>query len=478
MAKLDAGPLRDENSAEFMPTTGQAGETVQTAPSNPSIWPLLITKEAPPTPGVFAFRVSVLVLALATATALRAAFGALVPGVPFAFYYPAILAVALLCGWQFGALALLFALALSWFMFVPAAFDFAAPTAAQWISLAAMAGVGLCLVAVTEALRTALARAQASEARYRELLGATSGIVFLTSPSGHVSTPQHGWSEVTGMVWPEYGSLGWLKAVHSDDQAILKGERPPRAHQADLRIWSKDDNNWRWFHMRAVPLTNARAELTGWMSALSDVHERRMARERQEMMLGEQRHRLKNLITVIDSLATWSNPRNDPAVDAYLKKFLGRLRALGGVGDQIVAAEWKELETGAVVRNALAPFLEENSARIRISGPRLMLSEQTAGSLALGIHEMATNALKYGALASKDGKIFVEWSRTPRAGDEDIAFEWREQDGPPVAPPDREGFGLRLIRFVPAREKDGKVQIEYRPAGFYCRISWTAVASG
>lgn len=421
---------------------------------------------------VVVFRLSVLVLALAAATALRAAFGTLVPGVPFAFYYPATLVVALLCGWEFGGLALALALALSWFMFEPAAFNFAAPKSAQWISLAAMAGVGICLVAVTEGLRTALARAQASEARYRELLGATSGIVFLTSPFGHVSEPQHGWSEVTGMAWPEYGSLGWLKAVHSDDHAILKGERPPRAYQADIRIWSRADNNWRWFHLRAVPLTNARGELSGWMSALSDIHERRMARERQEMILGEQRHRLKNLITVIDSLATWSNPRNDPAVDAYLKKFLGRLRALGSVGDQIVAAEWKELETGAVVRNALAPFLEENSARIAISGPQLMLSEQTAGSLALAIHEMATNAFKYGALSVKDGKIYISWLRTPTASGERVIFDWRETGGPPARKPEHEGFGLKLIRFVPAREKDGKVDMNFEPAGFHCAIAF------
>jgi PAS domain S-box-containing protein len=457
-----------------MPLTKQQQDMTPRVLANPSRWaPLIASAGGKFKPDSLLFRFTILALGLGAATALRAAAGPVIPGVPFAFYYPAILVVALLCGWRFGALALLLGLAIAWYLFVPPEMHFALPTQMQWISLVAMAAVGIIIIALTEALRVALSRAYTTGARYRELLGVTSGIVIVTPPSGLVLEPQHGWSEVTGMAWPDYGGLNWLSSIHGDDQNLLKEGRPARMHQTDIRIWNREDNDWRWFNMRAVPLTNAKGEVTGWMSAFSDVHERKLARERQEIMLGEHRHRLKNLITVIDSLATWSNPRKDPAVDAYLKTFLGRLRALGGVGDQIVAADWKELNAESVIRSALAPFLDENSGRIAISGPPLALSEQTAGSLALAIHEMATNAFKYGALSVKDGKVFVSWSRTPGATGERIMFDWRETGGPPAEVPAHEGFGLRLIRFVPSREKDGKVDMDFGPSGFRCQIAYT-----
>lgn len=427
-------------------------------------------------PDNFVFRVFVLALALAAATLLRALLGPVVPGVPFAFYYPAIIIVALACGWEFGAGAILISLLLAWYLFVPPVLHWRMPSPTQRISLGAMAAVGAMLVAISESLRRALARARASEVRYRELMEVTSGIVCITDAAGRISEPQHGWTEITGMPWPEYRDLGWLKAVHKDDQHLVAGDRPVNAEgiqYADIRIWSRSANDWRWFGMRAVPLLKRGGRIEGWMSALTDMHEHKLVRERQELMLGEHRHRLKNLITVIDSLANWSNPQGDKNVEAFLKKFTGRLRALGGVSDQIIAADWKELEAENVIRTALAPFMEEGSARFSISGPPLSLSEQTAGSLALAMHELATNALKYGALSAKDGRVSVTWSRTPAPFGERVVLAWREEGGPPAAQPQREGFGLRLIRFVPAREKDGAVRFEFAPEGFRCEIGFT-----
>ena len=422
------------------------------------------------------FKLAILTLTLGVATALRVAAGSFVPGVPFAFYYPAIIVVGLICGWEFGVAAILLSLGLAWYLFVPPVLHFHWPTASQTISLVAMAFVGGCLVAITAALRNALARARLSEVRYRDLVDATSGIVWISDKAGSIAEPQHGWTKVTGMAWPDYRSFGWLKAVHSDDHALLKGERPLNVdayQQAEIRIWSAAANDWRWFNLRAVPLMNRTGEIAGWMSAFTDIHERWLARERQELIIAEHRHRLKNLITVIESLANWSKPRDDAAVDAFLKKFSGRLRALGSVGDQVVAADWKALQAVSVIRAGLAPFIEENSSRIVVSGPPLSLSEQTAGSLALAIHELATNALKYGALSVKGGTVSVQWSRTPKDKSERVTIEWRENGGPPASKPEREGFGLRLIRFVPAREMDGDVRMDFGPEGFACMIAYT-----
>lgn len=421
----------------------------------------------------FVFKLIVFVAVLGAATGLRALVGPFVPGVPFGFYYPAMIVIGLVCGWEFGTAAIVLGLALAWYFFVPPVMSFHWPNTSQSISLAAMAVVGAMLVAITAALRNALGRTQASEARYREMIDATSGIVTLSDHRGSIAEPQHGWTNITGMAWPEYKDLGWLKAVHPDDHAHVQGTRDlggEAYQQRDVRVWSAADNNWRWFNMRAVPLKTKGGE---WMSAFTDIHERKLSRERQEIVIGEHRHRLKNLITVIDSLANWSKPQGDEAVAAFLKKFSGRLRALGSVGDQVVAADWKALQADAVIRAGLAPFLEENSPRIVISGPSLSMNEQTAGSLALAMHELATNALKYGALSVKDGTVTVAWTRTPRDAEERVAIDWRERGGPPAVKPEREGFGLRLIRFVPAREREGEVVLDFTPKGFVCTIAYT-----
>ena len=118
------------------------------------------------------------------------------------------------------------------------------------------------------------------------------------------------------------------------------------------------------------------------------------------------------------------------------------------------------------------PFDEEKSSRIRIGGPDLKLSEDLGGALALAIHELATNALKYGALSVTGGTISLTWNIATTADGDEVVFEWKERGGPPPAPPTREGFGNRVIKSVTAREKTGSVTIEYPPDGVYCRIAY------
>lgn len=121
--------------------------------------------------------------------------------------------------------------------------------------------------------------------------------------------------------------------------------------------------------------------------------------------------------------------------------------------------------------------MEERSSRFLLSGPDLYLSEATGGTLGMAIHEMATNALKYGALSNDHGTVSVRWSAQPLAEElEKITVEWKERDGPQAAAPSREGFGTRLIRSVPARERSGEVDLQYHPDGLYCRIAFVRTA--
>ena len=197
--------------------------------------------------------------------------------------------------------------------------------------------------------------------------------------------------------------------------------------------------------------------------------------EAREMVLGEARHRLKNLMAIIEALAKFSGPRpgQDPAVDAYVKRFLGRLRALGTASDLVLKHGFDVLEANAVVRSVLEPFLSGSPPRLVFDGPNVRLSEQFGSSLALAVHELASNALKYGALSGPAGSIEFRWTVTRAELGERVEFVWAESGGPAPVPPPRDGFGHRLIRSVVSSEAEGQVQIEYPPDGLVCRIAYS-----
>jgi len=191
----------------------------------------------------------------------------------------------------------------------------------------------------------------------------------------------------------------------------------------------------------------------------------------REVILGEARHRLKNLLAVIEALAKFSATRSGDT-DAYLQRFLGRLRALGTASDLVLKYGPGVLEANAVVGAVLEPFLSESPQRLRFGGPELWLSEHFGGALAMAVHELATNALKYGALSVPSGTVTFRWNVTPSADGEQVAFEWKEAGGPPPRKPERDGYGHRMIRTVAARETDGRVTLDFLPEGLVCVISY------
>jgi two-component sensor histidine kinase len=194
----------------------------------------------------------------------------------------------------------------------------------------------------------------------------------------------------------------------------------------------------------------------------------------RELALGEARHRLKNLMAIIEALAKFSGtrPGEDPVFDGFMQRFLGRLHALETASDLVLKYGPGVLEANAVVAAVLEPFLSDSPQRLRFEGPKLELSEHFGGALAMAVHELATNALKYGALSDPAGSVDFRWSATPRNGGEAIEFVWREDGGPAPKPPEKDGYGHRMIRSVAAREPDGEVRLDYPPEGLVCRIAY------
>ena len=226
------------------------------------------------------------------------------------------------------------------------------------------------------------------------------------------------------------------------------------------------------------PIRDASGAVVGASKIARDITGRRRTIEQQDLVLGEMQHRVKNLAAVIDALARQSQPPGEPAVEAFVTTFLGRVHALLSTGELVVSSGAREADLRQMLEKVLQPFIDPSKeSPITIDGPPLPLSENTAGALALAAHELATNALKYGALKSASGKVSIKWSVRPDADGRRVRLEWRETGGPPTpAEPERQGFGSRVVRAAVLREREGKTDIAFEASGLVCCFEFVADA--
>jgi PAS domain S-box-containing protein len=207
--------------------------------------------------------------------------------------------------------------------------------------------------------------------------------------------------------------------------------------------------------------------------ALVDVSERKRADKQRELLLAELNHRVKNTLAVVLGLAHQTFRDKESAAK---KAFEGRLIALATAHNLLTRANWESASLRDLVLDSL-PVKQTGSTRFRIGGPLVLLAPQPALALTLALHELFTNALKYGALSNETGKIDVEWNRN----EDDAApltLIWRESGGPAVSPPTRRGFGTMLLERTLAEDLNGKVDMEYRPEGLLCTIRSSILKNG
>jgi two-component sensor histidine kinase len=184
----------------------------------------------------------------------------------------------------------------------------------------------------------------------------------------------------------------------------------------------------------------------------------------REALLAELDHRVKNVLAAVQALAAQS-ARRAVSLDGFLRTFSGRLKAMASAQELLTATRWRGADLhhlAAAELGGLAP------GQIRWEGPELMLCPRAATAMSLVLHELAINAVKYGALSNDRGEVLVRWRRTADAGFE---LDWTEQGGPPVSPSTREGFGVLLIRDITGRELNGTSTLELPPVGARARIT-------
>lgn len=209
---------------------------------------------------------------------------------------------------------------------------------------------------------------------------------------------------------------------------------------------------------------------TRFVGAVRDVTDEKEAEERQLLLTRELQHRVKNTLAMVNALANQTLRRAANVQDG-LAAFSARLIALGHAHDILTQTSWTSAPIAAIVDNSLKTHSADDNTRIVASGPDLRLTARQSLALALGLHELATNAIKYGSLSNDTGRVAIEWELAHQAGQKHLSFVWREMDGPVVEKPATRGFGSRLIEQAMAAEFGGEVTIDYKPDGLVCTIS-------
>jgi PAS domain S-box-containing protein len=247
---------------------------------------------------------------------------------------------------------------------------------------------------------------------------------------------------------------------------IRSGERID--HYETIR--RRKDGSLIEISLTVSPIKNAEGEIIGASKIARDITERRRAQEQQNLLLGEMKHRVRNTLATVQAIAT-QTLRSAASEDR--DAFLARLRALAGAHDLLTLERWNQAPIGDVVADALNAFQGSHGGRILIAGPKdAVLDAHKSMLLAMALHELATNAIKYGALSNESGRVSVSWDLMPGDEAQRLKFVWRESGGPPVKLPERKGFGSVLIERALQRELGG-VEYTFDPGGVTCTLELT-----
>ena len=238
-------------------------------------------------------------------------------------------------------------------------------------------------------------------------------------------------------------------------------------YSVEFRAIARDDHAERWLSVKGKVFFGDDGKPHRFVGAVVNVTDRKRAELHLRLLVNELNHRVKNSLATIQAIAAQSF-NGHRSLDQAQEAFSSRIVALAEAHDLLTRENWEGAELHDVT--ARVASLHGGAARFELSGPAIRLSPKTALSLSMAMHELATNAMKYGALSTPEGRIRIAWDLVPDPGAARLDLTWTERGGPPVKPPTDRGFGSRLIERGLAAELSGSAAIGFQPEGVVCRI--------
>jgi PAS domain S-box-containing protein len=268
-----------------------------------------------------------------------------------------------------------------------------------------------------------------------------------------------------------------VERVHPDDRERFRANREAALDPANLKPYlhheyrvRRRDGTVRWVEGNGLAHfegSGPERRVVSFGGTIQDITERKELEEKEHLLMREINHRAKNMLSVVDSIAHQTAARSP---EDFIERFSERIQALSANQDLLVRNEWQGVDVGDLVRAQLAHFADLVGSRITVHGPRLRLNPASAQAIGLALHELATNAGKYGALSTDKGRVDIVWGTI---GDT-LTMSWTERAGPPVSAPQQHGFGSTVIEAMAERSVGGEVRLDYAPSGLAWRLTCPA----
>ncbi|MCG7391762.1 PAS domain-containing protein [Microvirga sp. ACRRW] len=258
--------------------------------------------------------------------------------------------------------------------------------------------------------------------------------------------------------------------VYWDEFPDIVGSDPYRAHmmamegRVPMRLETLSSNNRQWLEISIFPTADG-----GLSIYFRDVSHRKNAEEHRELLIHELNHRVKNTLATVQSIAA-QTLRNAGVTQEPRMALEARLFALSRAHDVLTRENWEGASLREIVAQSIDPYRGIGENRLNSHGPEVRLSPRMALALSMALQELATNAVKHGALANASGRVDIAWSLDDSVEPARLHLRWEEKGGAPVQPPQRRGFGTRLIERSLASDLQGNVQIDFAPSGVVCTI--------
>ena len=290
----------------------------------------------------------------------------------------------------------------------------------------------------------------------------TSRRVTWTTEQEKVFNLKPGTFENTFEGWSSRVTPQTLEATkRSIDEAVARRDR--ELELAYTIRWP--DGSLRQIEGRGTLFYAPDGSLARMVGVNIDITDRKDAEERQHLLIRELHHRVKNTLATVQAIAA-STARTAPSIEDFHHGFVGRIVSLSHTHNLLTDDYWQKASLGELLQTELAPYRDAGHL-IVLDGPAVELFSDAAVPIGMAIHELATNAVRHGALSRASGQVAVRWSVKGHDDRQMLHFAWMEKNGPPVVPPERQGFGSRLLRRVLAAQLEADVHIDYNPAGLH-----------
>lgn len=334
--------------------------------------------------------------------------------------------------------------------------------------------------------RNAEAALRVSEERFRHLATNIPQLVFRSRGNGARTWGSPQWETYSGLSDAASRDLGWLDAVHPEDVeptlAAWREAQQTNEYFVEHRIRRAADGEYRWHHTRAKPVSGNGSGEIEWVGTSTDVHDLRDLQDKQQLFLAELQHRTRNLLAVVQSVQRQTLHKSSSLEDFSIQ-FESRLGTLSRVQSLLADTDYDNVDLRSIVEaelNAYSEAGDHGDGKVSLDGPPVSLHANSAQALALALHELATNAVKYGAFSQPQAHLTVSWRLEDRNDRNYLLLDWRESNVrmPDPQEPRRKGYGSELIESALPYQLKARTKLEFMPDGVHCFIEVTTGVAG